>query len=334
MPQRLSLSLHAQIDAMIDRDFSTEQILLELPFPCSARTIQRKRLKRQCAPKPTLPSTPSNPFIRIGRGSFITPYMQDILRSQLLKEPLMYRSEMITFLYKKTGVEVSLSAMSRSLKAMGWTRKTARRIARQRDDELREAYLHRISRLRAEHFVFIDESGCDKKAGERRMGWAPSGKTPVKINALNRDKRYQILPAYTVDGILLARIYTGSTDAAWFEDFVEQLLHHCGKWPEPRSVLVMDNASWHNKERLERLCADAGVKLLFLPPYSPDFNPIEEFFSEFKSYIKKCWNEYYNLIKADFKAFLRLCIRAVGSRKASARGHFRNAGIPVEEPHQ
>jgi transposase len=81
---------------------------------------------------------------------------------------------------------------------------------------------------------------------------------------------------YIVDGILLACIYIGLTDAVWFEDFVEQLLYYCGKWLEPRSVFVIDNAFWYNKERLERLCADVGVKLLFLPPYSLDFNPIEE----------------------------------------------------------
>ncbi|ODA78133.1 hypothetical protein RJ55_06737 [Drechmeria coniospora] len=61
----------------------------------------------------------------------------------------------------------------------------------------------------------------------------------------------------------------------------------------------MDNASWHNKETVEGLCAKAGVTLLFLPPYSPDFNPIEEFFSELKAYIKKQWDEHLGLIKAD-----------------------------------
>jgi transposase len=49
----------------------------------------------------------------------------------------------------------------------------------------------------------------------------------------------------------------------------------------------MDNASFHHSERVKQLCSDAGGKLLYLPPYSPDFNPIEEFFAELKAYIKK-----------------------------------------------
>lgn len=275
---------------------------------------------------------PSNPLIRVGRSSHITPYMQDILRRQLLEEPDMLRCEMITFLYERTGIEVSPSALSRTLKTVRWSRKVCGRVAQQRDDELRDLYSHRVSQYDVKQLVFIDESGCDKKIGQRRMGWAPVGSTPVKASGLNRDVRYQILPAYTVDGILLSRVYTGSTDAAWFEDFLQQLLPHCGRWPEPKSVLIMDNAGWHKKERIEQMCADFGVKVLFLPPYSPDFNPIEEFFAELKAYIKKHWNEHLGLIKADFKAFLRLCVRVVGSRQASARGHFRHAGLSVEEP--
>jgi hypothetical protein len=45
---------------------------------------------------------------------------------------------------------------------------------------------------------------------------------------------------------LMSRVFQGSTDARLFEDFIEQLLHHSSRWPEPRSVLIMDNASFHH----------------------------------------------------------------------------------------
>jgi hypothetical protein len=85
------------------------------------------------------------------------------------------------------------------------------------------------------------------------------------VSQFHRDERYQILPAYAQDGILLTRVFRGSTDAAVFEDFIDELLHHCGRWPEPKSVLVMDNASFHHSERISQMCADAGVKLVYLP---------------------------------------------------------------------
>jgi transposase len=64
----------------------------------------------------------------------------------------------------------------------------------------------------------------------------------------------------------------------------------------------MDNASFHHTERIEQMCAEAGVRLLYLPPYSPDLNPIEEFFAELKAFIKKQWHEYEDNPRQDFKA--------------------------------
>jgi transposase len=85
------------------------------------------------------------------------------------------------------------------------------------------------------------------------------------------------------------RIFQGLIDITVFEDFIEQLLRYYGKWLEPKSVLVMDNASFHYLDTIERLCTEAGVKLAYLPPYSPDLNPIEEFFAELKAFIRWNW---------------------------------------------
>jgi transposase len=107
-----------------------------------------------------------------------------------------------------------------------------------------------------------------------------------------------------------------------FEDFIEQLLPLCSRWLEPKSVLVMDNASFHRTKRIERMCRDASVKLVYLPPYSPDFNPIEEFFAELKAFIKRSWHNYEENPRQGFDAFLEWCINIVGGKKNSARGHF------------
>jgi transposase len=99
-------------------------------------------------------------------------------------------------------------------------------------------------------------------------------------------------------------------DSTVFEDFIEQLLPLCGKWPEPKSVLVMDNASFHHTKRIEQICHDAGVKLVYLPPYSPDFNPIEEFFAELKAFIKRNWHIYeenpsiHRMVSADIRTIV------------------------------
>jgi transposase len=70
------------------------------------------------------------------------------------------------------------------------------------------------------------------------------------------------------------------------------------------------------------MCLDAGVKLLYLPPYSPDLNPIEEFFAELKAFIKKQWHEYEDNLYQDFRVFLEWCIGVVGGRDYSAKAHL------------
>jgi transposase len=80
-------------------------------------------------------------------------------------------------------------------------------------------------------------------------------------------------------------VYEGSTDTEIFENFVQELFPYCGKCPAQKSVLIMDNASFHRSDKIQQMCDDAGVVLLYLPPYSYDFNPIEGMFGELKTYI-------------------------------------------------
>jgi transposase len=66
------------------------------------------------------------------------------------------------------------------------------------------------------------------------------------------------------------------------------------------------------------MCADAGVKLLYLPPYSPDLNTIEEYFAELRAFIKKQWHEYDDNPHQDFKLFLEWCVSMMGGKEKSA----------------
>lgn len=78
------------------------------------------------------------------------------------------------------------------------------------------------------------------------------------------------------------------------------------------------------------MCADAGVKLLYLPPYSPDLNPIEEYFAELKSFIRRHWSHYENDPEQGFDIFLKWCIDVVGAKEESAQSHFRHPGLEIE----
>jgi hypothetical protein len=257
--------------------------------------------------------------------------MIQALCDHLLEKPYLYLDEMVIFIWDEFQVQVTISSISRALKHEGWSKKTAKQKARQRNPDLRDEYFNFISDFCSYHLVYVDESGCDKRIGFRKTGWSPLGIAPSQVAKFHRDQRYQILPAYAQDGVVLSRVFRGSTDASVFEDFIEELLHHCGRWPEPKSVLVMDNAAFHHSERIEQMCSQAGVKLVYLPPYSPDLNPIEELFAELKAFIKRHWQAYADNPDQGFDTFLEWCVDTVGRRKQSAEGHFRNSGLTIEE---
>jgi transposase len=80
------------------------------------------------------------------------------------------------------------------------------------------------------------------------------------------------------------------------------------------------------------MCQDAGVVLEFLPPYSPDFNPIEEHFGVLKKYIKKKWHENEDFIGREFKIFLEWRVDVVGDDADIVESHFSHAGLSITQP--
>ena len=101
----------------------------------------------------------------------------------------------------------------------------------------------------------------------------------------NRICRYSILPAISLNGVLHLDILTRSWTADEFHAYVEVLVMN--PYPQPNSVLVCDNACAHHFDGLCGMVEAQGCHLLYLPPYSPDFNLIEEGFSAMKAWIQR-----------------------------------------------
>ncbi|KAI1839362.1 hypothetical protein JX266_014427 [Neoarthrinium moseri] len=162
-----------------------------------------------------------------------------------------------------------------------------RRVAKQQPG-LRHFYQYRLKRLgcRSYHMVFRDESGFDNPGVFRKKGWTPKGVTLEQKAKFSRGSRLSMLAAFTQNGLKLSRFFYSSVDKATFEDFIEQLLCHCGKWPAPETVLIMDNVEFHYSERVRQMVEEAGARLDFIPPYTPRSNPVEELFGEIKTCIK------------------------------------------------
>jgi len=97
-------------------------------------------------------------------------------------------------------------------------------------------------------------------------------------------------------------VFNGSCNTQLFEAWVEQFLI---KALQPGQVVIMDNASFHKSQKTKELIESVGCKVIFLPPYSPDLNPIEKFWANMKRWIRQQIEFYQSLYQA-ISAFFTL----------------------------
>lgn len=131
-------------------------------------------------------------------------------------------------------------------------------------------------------FIFIDETWA-KTNMTRLYGRAPVGKRLVDKVPHGHWKTTTLIAALGFEGVRCATLADGAVDADIFEAFVAQVLV-----PELREgdVVVMDNLSSHKRSRTRELIEAAGAELFYLPPYSPDLNPIEMVFAKIKRELR------------------------------------------------
>jgi hypothetical protein len=82
---------------------------------------------------------------------------------------------------------VTTSSIRRALVAKGWSKKTARRRAREQNADLRDYYLYNLLDIKSYHLVYVDKPGCDKRVRFRWTGWAPRGTSPLQVTQFYRD---------------------------------------------------------------------------------------------------------------------------------------------------
>jgi hypothetical protein len=114
---------------------------------------------------------------------------------------------------------------------------------------LRDWWFYKLAEYRGFQLVFLDESGINKKLGDRDHGYSPKGRRiPQKVSP-GRAENYSLLPAMSIDGYIACRLYRGAIDSERYEDFIRNdVLPQCTPFPGPRSVIVMDNCSIHHSE--------------------------------------------------------------------------------------
>jgi transposase len=173
------------------------------------------------------------------------------------------------------GAEVEIAAQKKSLHAS------------ERDTEAnrkqRQQFLERVRSISQEQLIFLDESGVTTSM-TRLYARALGGQRIHEATPGGHWKILTILGALSLRGMIASMTIEAATDTEVFLAYVEHVLCPALK---PGDVVVMDNLSSHKVNGVRELIQQTGADLLYLPPYSPDLNPIEKAWAKLKQLLRK-----------------------------------------------
>ena len=198
----------------------------------------------------------------------------------------------------------------------------------ERNEEDREEFKRNVRvHYRPEQLVFADESHFNRLMLRRPYAWSRRGERASRHEFQFRGTKYTILPALSLDGILHLEVVENAVTGDVFRRFLEGLLPHMNKWPLPNSVLVIDNTSIHKVAGIRELVEEHGMRLMFLPSYSPDLNPIELSFSSIKAWLRKNHDRVNREMQSEDGSVYNALWQAVYSvTPEKARGWYKHCG--------
>jgi transposase len=165
----------------------------------------------------------------------------------------------------------------------------------------------------------------------RPYAWSKRGERATRRDFFHRGTKYSLLPAISLDGILHLEVVENAITGDDFRRFIQGLLPRMNAWPLPHSVLVVDNASIHKVAGIKELVEETSARLIYLPAYSPDFNPIELAFSSIKAWLRlnrdRVNREFESVDGVEYNVFWE----AVYSITADhAKGWFKHCGYTLD----
>jgi transposase len=157
--------------------------------------------------------------------------------------------------------------------------------ASERDEFLRAAWrLLFAGRVDAERLVFVDEMGTNVSLSTL-YAWSRRGRRAFGSVPKNWGKNVTLLASITRRGLGPCLAVEGSTTREVFETYLERVL--APTLEPPGQIVVMDNLSAHKGGKVKEIIEGRGCELIYLPPYSPDLNPIEQAFSKVKGLLRR-----------------------------------------------
>ena len=164
----------------------------------------------------------------------------------------------------------------------------------------------------------MDESGANKALAPR-YGYAPKGERSHGSVPRNRGRNTSLLAAMGSQGLVGTMTVEGATNKEVFWTYLDRVLCPALR---PGQIVVLDNLAAHKNETVRAKIEACGCRLLFLPAYSPDFNPIEHAFAKLKAFLRKAKARTQEALEAAIAAGLATI------RAQDAQGWFKHCQFP------
>lgn len=149
-------------------------------------------------------------------------------------------------------------------------------------------YQEQVSQIEEDQRVYLEEFGIEQKI-TREYGWGERGKKLRGWIIGKKSRKINVIAAYRQGKIIAPMVYEGTMTTPCFNEYIKKCLI-----PElnPGDVVIMDNASFHQSPKVTELLAEQGGGMLFLPAYSPEFNPIEHLWAAVKSQVRRVHSQF------------------------------------------
>lgn len=196
---------------------------------------------------------------------------------------------------------VSNRTIGKALKEIGFTRKKTYEYC-ERYAKKRQTFLQDLAHYEPSQVVYIDAAGVDDTE-DYPYGYCPRSDRFHALKLGHGMERISMVAAWCNRRVLAPMTFKGHCNTELFEAWVEQFLVPALR---PDQVVVMDSVSFYKSQHTQTLIEQAGCQVLFLPPYSPDFNKIEKFWVRLKQHLRKILKQFANLWDAVNDVFREL----------------------------
>ena len=252
------------------------------------------------------------------------------LTAHLNEKTYLYVKDICTYVHQTYGIKYSISGMTSFLKRQGFRYKKPQPVPGKVDPERQEEFAKYYEKLKREvaksETIYFVDSVHPQHQTKLAYGWIKKG-VRKNIATTGRQKRLNFMGGICLDGHKVVAHQSEKVDANSIKKFLDTLRKkHKG---DHIINIIWDNAGYHRSKDVQAYAAEKNIKLHYLPPYSPNLNPIERLWKIMHEQIT--YNRYYETF-ADFSSAVSSFFKSVGRKKKILRERITDKFQIMEKP--